>query len=186
MKIIRNILIKIGAISALFVLPLSAFAGPGTVIFAPASISIPTLSSSMLIVLSLLLMIVAFRVAKQKGSKKFFMVLMGASILMASSGGIKLVSDIQASGSVSFSMPEGDSVNIQGVTLNEIQNLSGVVQSVIEINAPEGCGNFPNAVGVSQYPECSVGQRLDFNAEITAFCFVDCRTTTQVVGKPAQ
>jgi len=80
----------------------SAFATGGTAIFslpgAGSPTAVPSLSGSMLIVLSLLLFIVAFKVSKQKNSNpsKFFMMLIGTGILVSAGSGIKLVSDANA------------------------------------------------------------------------------------------
>lgn len=60
--------------------------------------AVPTLSSTMLIVLSLLLFAVAFRISKQKNNaaNKLFMTLIGVSALVAGGSGIKLISNVQA------------------------------------------------------------------------------------------
>ena len=62
--------------------------------------AVPTLSGSMLILLSLLLFAVAFRVAQKKNAGKLFMTLIGVSILATGIGGVKLVSDSVATGNL--------------------------------------------------------------------------------------
>lgn len=102
MKTIIQITAKL---SALFFISIattsSAFATGATVIFSSANpTAVPSLSGSMLILLSLLLFIVAFKVSKQKNANpsKFFMMLIGTGILASASSGIKLVSDADAGG----------------------------------------------------------------------------------------
>lgn len=75
----------------------SVFAVGATVRF--GATAVPSLSNTMLIVLSLLLFLVAFKIAKQKNNPtgKFFVSLLGVSaIVMGSSGGVKLVTEAQA------------------------------------------------------------------------------------------
>jgi hypothetical protein len=80
----------------------SVFAAGGTVIFSAASpTAVPTLSGWMLIVLSLLLFAVAVKVSRQKGSSnagKFFLLLLGVGVLSSGTGGVKLVTDVNAGG----------------------------------------------------------------------------------------
>ena len=98
-------LYKMSALVALIVSPVSSvFAGSspetlGSMTYRIQSATgIPTLSGTMLLVLSLLLLAVAVRVAKQKdsGANKFFIALLGVSALSMGGGGIKLVSDADA------------------------------------------------------------------------------------------
>ncbi len=177
MKSIQKLVVKLSAVSALFLLTLPAFAGSGSVTLAPLDPSaIPTLSSTMLIVLSVLLMLVAFRVSKQKSSGKFMVALLGASVVMASTGSVKLVSDLRAGNSVLVTMPEGQTVDIFSDEFNIIINQSGVVQRVVDIVEPGSCGNFPRAEvhGIST-PDCEIGLILQpEGGENLQSCLVDC------------
>lgn len=77
----------------------SVFAAGGTVTFSAINpTSVPTLSGWMLIVLSLLLFAVAVKITGQKGDNvgKFFLILMSVGVLSTGTGGIKLLSDVQA------------------------------------------------------------------------------------------
>lgn len=78
----------------------TAYATGATVTIHPAvPTSVPTLSGMMLIVLSLLLFVVTYKIAKQKNNpaSKFFIALLGVSALvLGSGGGFKLVSEVQA------------------------------------------------------------------------------------------
>lgn len=184
MKQIKSLILKLSCISVFSLLSLTAMAGSsgsnGTVTFAPVDpTAVPTLSSSMLILLSVLLMIVAFRVSKQKGAGKFFVVLLGASVLMASTGGIKLVSDLQASGEISITMPAGDSVDLFPGNFHQIRNQSGVLQRITGIVEPSTCDNFPNGLNIGG-PECSVGMTLESDVN-SAFCIIDCRTRPIII-----
>lgn len=62
--------------------------------------AVPTLSGMMLLVLSLLLFVVAFKVSKQKSANtgKYFIALIGVTALVSSIGGTKLITDVQAGG----------------------------------------------------------------------------------------
>lgn len=88
---------KLATFIALFTSTSSAFAAGGTVTFTSAT-GVPTLSGTMLIVLSLLLFVVALKISRQKGHNtgKFFMLLIGASALISGTGGVKLLSDVHA------------------------------------------------------------------------------------------
>ncbi len=59
---------------------------------------IPTLSGSMLVLLSLLLFIVAYRISKQKDTakSKLFISLLGVTALTVGAGGVKLISEVDA------------------------------------------------------------------------------------------
>jgi len=102
MKFLQTLFSKLSVTSLLSIFATSsAFAGAtGTMTYSIASTSIPTLSGSMLIVLSLLLFVVAFKVSRQKKStmNKLFVTMLGVTALSigSSSGGIKLVSDAGA------------------------------------------------------------------------------------------
>jgi len=149
MKQLINIFLKLIAISALIISTSSSFAGDnGTIIFAPVNANgdptaVPTLSSYMLIILSVLLFIVAFRVSKQKGAGKFFALILGASVLMASTGGVKLVTDLQASSFFTITPAAGDTFSISQFGPNEYLNSSGVPQGVTQLMLPTVCPGFP-------------------------------------------
>lgn len=114
MKLIKPLALKSGLLIFLSMFSSMAFAGPGinvgNMAFHIAPAAIPTLSTTMLIVLSLLLFAVAFRVAKQKNSSanKLFLTLIGVTALSTGAGGIKLISDVEA----------GVVATLQTVTLN--------------------------------------------------------------------
>ncbi len=102
MKAFQFTLVKlcfILGIAAFFTTP--AFATGATVVISINNMTaspIPTLSGTMLIVLSLLLFTFAFRVARQKNNSasKFFIALLGITAITTGGGGIKLVTDAQA------------------------------------------------------------------------------------------
>ncbi len=180
MKFFQKVVVKLSAVSALFLLPFSAFAGSGTIVFGPVDPSaIPTLSSTMLIVLSVLLVLVAFRVSKQKGSGKLLVTLLGASVLMASTGGIKLVSDLEAGGATPIQNPEGQTFDLFSGNRHSFRNTSDVLMKVLEINLPTTCNNYPNT-SLSEIQDCNVGLILDSSpvggpfASLGGFCIIDC------------
>lgn len=96
MKVIKNI----SKIVAFVLLPLFVnsftFATGATVVIAGPMAPIPTLSGTMLVILSLLLFVVALRVAKQKNGSNFFISLIGVFALVSGGSGIKLVTDAHA------------------------------------------------------------------------------------------
>ena len=102
MKYLNKIVSKLGAITFFLLAGTkSAFATGATVTFnLPGPASIPTLSGTMLILLSVLLCMVAYRTAKQKNtnSNKLFITVLGAGFLVSASSGVKLVSDAHAGG----------------------------------------------------------------------------------------
>ncbi|TCJ88997.1 midcut-by-XrtH protein [Cocleimonas flava] len=183
MTAIKNLTAKCISIFTLMVFSSSAaFAGiavpGGTVTLSPtATTAVPTLSGTMLILLSLLLMVVAFRVSKnsKNGAGKFFIALIGASVLMAA-GGFKTVSDLQAAVGTTKTMdnPAGGDVIFNEGAFTIIKNGSGVTQQVKDIILNfEGnsCGNFPGAGMIEGIPECAINLPLSDDMS----CHVDCR-----------
>jgi len=137
-----NFLLKASITSTLISLSTCIYAGGPTITFTPinSATAVPTLSSYMIIILSLLLLVVALRISKQKGVGKLFTFLLCGSILMASTGGSKLISDLQAggytssisttSGPTTFPIRNGD---------NRYTNSSGVAQEVTSLALPVFC-----------------------------------------------
>ncbi|MGK0271209.1 MAG: hypothetical protein ACI88H_001866 [Cocleimonas sp.] len=96
MTSIYNIASKLTFITfLLFVSANSAFAAGGSVTFTRPT-SVPTLSGTMLILLSLLLFVVALRTTKQKNMNKLFITLLGTGVLVTAGSGVKLVSNANA------------------------------------------------------------------------------------------
>jgi len=88
-------LISLGVLSS----PVFAGTTGGTINYTiNAANAIPTLSGTMLIVLSMLLFLVAFRVSKSKTGGKFLVMTFGTAALTLSVGGIKVVSTVEAGG----------------------------------------------------------------------------------------
>lgn len=160
----------------------SVFAGSnGQIIFAPVDPSaIPTLSSTMLIVLSLLLVAVAFRVSKNKesNSSKFLVAIIGAAALFTG-GGVKLVSDLKANVTTAYLMSDtGGNQTIQNAEYNQYQNDSNVSLRVESISLPTSCETYNAGQNSSDnYPLCRVGTILSgensFSGEDQ--CEIDCR-----------
>ena len=121
MKMFNQITSKIALLSFLVLINTkSAFAAGGIVTFTLPSSSpaaIPTLSGTMLILLSLLLLVVAFRTAKQKKSNinKLFVTFLGTGFLVAAGSGAKLVSDANAGvAGINFEGSNSIEIPIQG------------------------------------------------------------------------
>lgn len=165
--LITEKLIKSGVISLfLCLLSSSVFAGrpAGAITFSltASSTSIPTLSGSMLIVLSLLLFVVAFRVAKQKNANKFFMSFVGVTALSLGLGGIKFVSDAEAVIHAHTPITTSEFTNLTLIKdLYENNRFFNDTQETISISNIEvftlfECGGTSGA----GYPECKVGESI--------------------------
>lgn len=149
----------------LTVLPFSsAFAGtPGILVYGPVTAAIPTLSGTMLVVLSLLLFAIAMRVARQKNVKggKLFLTLIGTGALISGIGGIKLVSDVVAGVTMPTIHPLtnalGDTAPIDLMSINKYNNDTGVTIEIKQINLPGDCPGTES--GVEGVVLCQVGQR---------------------------
>jgi len=139
--------------------------------FHPLITSVPTLSSMMLIVLSLLLFIVAYKVSSKKRNQvgKFFISIIGITALISGLGGVKVFSDAEAIAAPFpiFSLPNtGHTPARMGLTeyLND-PDVSGnktlVIDRILQIGG--GC------VGVAP-AACSVG----LNLPVDASCFIRC------------
>ena len=159
MKSIRQLLSKITTSAALLLTSFSAFAGAPvgptmnintSAAAASSATGIPTLSGTMLVVLSLLLFAVATRVAKQKnnGINKMFVTLIGVGSLSLVTGGVKIVSTADAAlhGNIPIlldSLEIGDSIVNLGTgfvwhddnSYNEVNNTTpGTMLEVTGIN----------------------------------------------------
>lgn len=126
MKTIYQITSKLAVTTFLLLSTTSAFAAGGTVTFTQGSpTGIPTLSGYMLILLSVLLCVVAFRTAKQKKSNinKLFITLIGTGVLVTAGSGVKLVSDVQAGGyTISFTNSNTASYPISPNSIEDFDN----------------------------------------------------------------
>ncbi|MEB8434289.1 CAP domain-containing protein [Cocleimonas sp. KMM 6892] len=123
---VYKVVFKLNIITCLFfVSTKSVFAAGGTVTFSIASpTQVPTLSGTMLLLLSLLLFVVAVRTTKQKNTNKLFITLLGAGVLVTAGGGINLVSNVNAGGgltivvdqqsnSITYPIDEGTPINYE-------------------------------------------------------------------------
>ncbi|MEE9326739.1 MAG: midcut-by-XrtH protein [Cocleimonas sp.] len=162
----------------------SVFAGSpvnGLLTYAPLASNanptdVPTLSGIMLIVMSLLLFVVGFRIAKQKNSKagKLFMTLISVTALATGFSGAKIISEVHAGlGGIFLSISGGGSVMIPPNVISVFNNNSGVTQKVISITLPPNCNG--TAGGIADLAECTV----NLNLPNSNSCFVDCENSTQ-------
>ncbi len=159
--------------------------GGGTLVYAPvlnpaSSNPIPTLSGTMLIVLSLLLVAIAFRISQKNQSNTFMTMLigvLGTSAILSASGGIKIISDVYAdSGTgneflIALSSSTGGQVSIPASSISIYENTSGVNQRITQINLTNNCPNTDVGLieGVSR---CSVGAIVPTSME--GLCYVNC------------
>ena len=109
-----------------------AFAGGGGSMEHGPLTAAPTLSGTMLIILSLLLAAVAIRIMKQNTSGSVMLLgVIGVAALMSAGGGIKLISDVDA-GNFNLSNPNGGTINF-GLGFHAFENTSGVPQQILGI-----------------------------------------------------
>ncbi len=120
----------------------SIFAGPavpgGGITFTTGVTAVPTLSGTMLILLSILLFLVAFKITKQKNTNagKFFVMLVGFGALGIGGGTIKLINNLEAGalvpilvepvGPVGPGIDSTDIVFAPGATVSTFQLEGGV------------------------------------------------------------
>lgn len=196
MKSINLQLLKITTLTALFLLPFTAFAGsnaPTMTINTSAAAAgssatgIPTLSGTMLVVLSLLLFAVATRVAKQKnnGINKMFITLIGVGSLTLVTGGFKIVSTADAAihGSVPIVLDDleiGESIltlstateTFNSNSYNTVtNNTPGTLVEIININ--ENAATCGPALDDG-------GQQILVNGETSAATGNTCTTETSL------
>ena len=104
--------------------------------------SVPSLSGSMLVILSLLLFAVAFRLTKQnKAVNKLFISLLGVGMIISAGSGFKLISDAQA--------VVGPVVNLSGGIFGGSPDYAAILQNdtgqpVTITFTPEGGANPSN------------------------------------------
>ncbi|GAA0409042.1 hypothetical protein GCM10009133_16980 [Cocleimonas flava] len=115
MKTLKTFFAKLITLSLLLIaVPSSVFAGDASlpvINFAlPAgATAVPSLSGTMLVILSLLLFVVALKISKQKNANtgKFFVTLIGVTAIVSGSGGIKMISEVNAGNDAVFiNIPE--------------------------------------------------------------------------------
>ena len=134
----------------LLMLSNAVFAGgaPGTISMTlnGSPTAVPSLSGSMLIVLSLLLFAVAYKVAKQKNASKLFVTLIGVTVLSTGLSGVKIISESFATGNT---LPQND----YSLGQTKIIDLARY-QSYIQNNNtnPMTIGEITNFVGWSCAP----------------------------------
>ena len=190
MKTRKHLLQKISSIFALSLFFSSqAIAGTGSITYVPLNVppivganNIPTLSGTMLMILSMILMAVVYKTSKQNDSNgsNFFLAIISVTALVSGTTGISLISDVEAeSTSISsfFSKPDGDTLTFNDNTLVTFQNSSGVTQKITGIIAPpnSGCGS-PEEFR----PTCSISLVIENGQS----CSIRCNTS--LIIKPIE
>jgi len=159
----HNLTIKSTLASLLYILSSTAWAG--LLVYGPVT-AIPTLSGTMLILLSLLLATIGYRILRQKGndaSRMMVLSLIAVGALASGLSGVKLVNDASASGANPLAQPSGGSVDCcNGLPF---LNTSGVLQEIKSRTKPHSsCSWVANGS-----PECTPGLLLN-NGET---CYLD-------------
>lgn len=193
MKNFEKIFLKFTSLSVFATITLllssqSALAGTtpvGTINFSiPAGATpVPSLSATMLIVLSLLLFIVAYRVSKQKDSRnnEFFVTFIGLVALSSSIGGVKIISDVNAGVSVpealtlTLTTDTTGSAPITGPSTNYYDNSFGVPATITSIDLlPNFSCNIPlTSLGKPadlSAPVCEVGNVIPSDEQCQLRC----------------
>ncbi len=159
-------------------------------------VSVPTLSSSMLFILSALLVLVAFRIKKQNNSGTAMIIgTLSIIALLSSAGGIKLISDATAGGpSVTPILTGGSgSISVNGMTTNQQlgfinpNNIYGTFFSNDTTNdititgitsSDASCTLISNDYGsFHTYPHCSIGTLAVGNG-----CYIACSSSIAAVS----
>ncbi|MGV6830599.1 MAG: midcut-by-XrtH protein [bacterium] len=161
----------------------TVYAGPPTITVVPINQSIPTLSATMLVVLSLLLFVIAFRMGinkKHTGTPMVLISAIGIAGIITAGGGIKMVSDVYADGTGTgetlipidpFNTPD-DTKPLSSGFLNVVENRSNRDQRIENINYGTQCLETSNGP-IQGTPECRVGAIIP--TDIQGLCYVDCR-----------
>ncbi len=129
--------------------------GIGSVSYLPVSSAIPTLSGAMLVVLSLLFAVIAFRVLRARSADKPLASIAAIGILtLGASSGIHLMRSAQAAvAPIPFDLPNGGFVYVQG-GFNDIVNHTGLPQRITNIVLDSGY--YIDSPPPSS-PECTIG-----------------------------
>ena len=149
----------------------SPFVTAATLTYGPLTTTgIPTLSGTMLLLLSLLLAFVGYRMLTLKtndATKMMVVATIGIGAITSGLGGVKLINDAYASAlEVVLTDPNGGTVDLTGFNFNNILNATGVEVEIINV-APEGnCPSYPTG----NEGECVSGLILADNGR----CDIDC------------
>jgi len=168
----RNLTIKSTLASLLYILSSTAWAGSGSLVYGPVP-PIPTLSGTMLILLSLLLATIGYRVLQQKGndaSRMMVLSLIVVGALASGIGGVKLINNAYANGfpTISLNQPGGGTATVCiDCGPYHYQNDTGAPLEIKSRIHPEPCG-----WGTVTAPECTAGLLLgDGDAcQLDLFC----------------
>lgn len=139
---------------------------------------IPTLSNIMLILLTLLLFIVAYKASSKKGSQtsKLFISLLGLTVLLTGLGNLTLINEADAIGAIQKrSLPLSGHIDpTDSVTeyINDLSNQTLVIDEILN-DPSEGvyaCNGYTD--NGSKIP-CEV----DLQLEAGESCFISCSNT---------
>lgn len=173
MKQLRFLAVKLSVTCLALFATSTAFATGATVTI---STSVPTLSGTMLLVLSVLLFIVAFRVTKTKreNSAKLFMTLLGASALLSAGGGVKLIHEAQAGSAPTVQLVSGIKEYRAESGDNIFENNSGQTISIISIieDADSTCTFFDGTS--AELCDVAVPLTAPINMPSGTFCALRC------------
>ena len=178
MNVLRHFLRKFLSLLLLLSPVQLAFASTGPVTMTYSVVNnptgIPTLSGSMLVVLSLLLFVVTLKMAKQKHSNggHFLIAALGVTALISAGGGVKIISDAMAQGTpLALDGSTGSvSINVDsGVYYYENYNPQILVIDSIDKPNEVFCED-PDGPGLT--PFCEVG----LNIPNSGGCAIECKT----------
>ena len=136
------------------------FSGVGTMTYTTQSaVAIPTLNGVMLLLLSLLLVVIAFRMTKQKNThaSKLFLTLLSVGVLSSGTVGVHLISKANANGGGNIPLTSSGSVAVAEGDNNYLNSLLSYAVSITAIDVDTG---FTCTVASSGDLKCTVGLTL--------------------------
>ncbi len=139
----------------------------GSITYLPVDSSIPTLSGAMLVVLSLLFAVVAYRVLRTRsGNGPLASIVAFGIVALGASSGIYYTQNVQAAASgLTLIIQQGGTVNVPAPGLTYVQNLTSHIQRITNIYVnPNYTTIYPGSS-----PECAIGLEVPPNT----YCYID-------------
>jgi len=128
----------------------ASLAGPGGVVFGPVS-TVPTMSGTMLIILSIFLAFIAFKVMKQRAENKttLWVTILGTGALLSATGGFHLFDKATAS-VVAIPITPNITMPLNPTTFNTYRNDTS---TPLQVKSITGSCAMPSGM-----PLCTVGR----------------------------
>jgi hypothetical protein len=128
--------------------------GSAIISYSPLSTAVPTLGGNLLIALAVLLMLIAFRLLKdrQRAGTNLVIAIAAIAALASGAGGFKLVADASAvlPGPLEMTDADGGTVSIPGPGFWEVTNATDVPMKIDSIQFSPGCSDQPPVNGAAR------------------------------------